>query len=231
LKDKEAVEAENACQAALAAQHEATVWRLPGGEGGGGAGGGGGDPLGGGGSANRPLALRADRPLLPPPRPQIRATQEKARELAAVHAAAVGALLDKYASLRAEVDAYNAALEAAVRGGSLWGVPEGGGRAGRVAGAGPGLVRPWRGGAAACLVAERRADRAARRPADDGAGAAAGGSSTGSLLAGVKAAVAAAAAAPPRLSVPGPGLAGRASLGFGAADVAKLRDQLTDLTM
>jgi hypothetical protein len=69
-------------------------------------------------------------------------------------------------------------------------------------------------------------------PADDGIAAATGGSSTGSLLAGVKAAVAvAAAAAPSRLSVPGPGLAGRASMGFGAADVAKLRDQLTDLTM
>ncbi|GBF91237.1 hypothetical protein Rsub_03557 [Raphidocelis subcapitata] len=130
LKDREAVEAENACQAALAAQHEATI----------------------------------------------RATQEKARELSAVHAAAVAALLDKYASLRAEVDAYNAALLAAIR--------------------------------------------------DD---TAAGGS--GGPLTGVKAAAAAgaAAAASPRPSLPGPGRAGRTS--FAAADVAKLRDQLTDLTM
>lgn len=52
----------------------------------------------------------------PPPHTQIRATQEKARELASVHAAAVGALLDKYAALRGEVDAYNSALESAIRG-------------------------------------------------------------------------------------------------------------------
>ncbi|KAI8474597.1 MAG: Nuf2 family-domain-containing protein [Monoraphidium minutum] len=126
LKDREAVEAENACQAALAAQHEATV----------------------------------------------RGTQERARELAAVHSAAVGALLDKYSALRGEVDAYNAALSLAIRG--------------------------------------------------DGSAAGAGASRSSGV--GLLSAVKGAAAAQSRPS------AGRASTGF-PADIGKLRDQLTDLTV
>jgi hypothetical protein len=142
LKDKEAVEAENACQAALAAQHEATVrvFIFFGGGWGGcyGAWGVGVvlrdcEETGGGAAvddapdspAPRSLTLNAAAPLRhqpPASTPQIRSTQERARELSAVHAAAVGALLDKYAALRAEVDGYNAALVAAIRGGWLiWG--------------------------------------------------------------------------------------------------------------